>query len=310
MNAIVTTTINEPTEALIKFSKKKNWKLYVVADLKTPAKTFKKIKCNFLDINYQNEKYKDLSDLIGWNCIQRRNIGFVEAYLDNAEIIASVDDDNIPFDDWGENLLINKKIKVDCYENKFNFFDPLSITNVNFMWHRGYPIQLVEHRKENKYCGKIQIKPLIQADMWDGDPDVDAICRLMFNRKNEKIKANFPYTTKSKTIFNSQNTFFHRSILKNYFVIPKCDRMDDIWGSLFLQEKLKKKPPYIVFNKSSVFQKRNYHNIVNDLEREISGHYKTIDIFENNIKEIISTDIEKFIVCYSKYFNKHFSKSK
>ena len=35
---IVTTTINEPTEALIKYSNFKDWKLIIVGDLKTPQK--------------------------------------------------------------------------------------------------------------------------------------------------------------------------------------------------------------------------------------------------------------------------------
>tara|TARA_Y100000389_G_C17456648_1_gene518601 strand:- start:1669 stop:1788 length:120 start_codon:yes stop_codon:yes gene_type:complete len=38
VNFIVTTTINAPTEALIKYSKFKEWKLIVVGDLKTPEK--------------------------------------------------------------------------------------------------------------------------------------------------------------------------------------------------------------------------------------------------------------------------------
>ena len=38
-----------------------------------------------------------LSRLIGWNCIQRRNIGYVYAKKNGAKFIASVDDDNIPY---------------------------------------------------------------------------------------------------------------------------------------------------------------------------------------------------------------------
>ena len=44
MNIIVTTTINSPTEALLKYSKFKNWKLVVVGDLKTPKKKYKSLK--------------------------------------------------------------------------------------------------------------------------------------------------------------------------------------------------------------------------------------------------------------------------
>jgi hypothetical protein len=41
---IVTTTINNPTEALVKYSLMKDWKLIVVGDLSTPHEKFLKMK--------------------------------------------------------------------------------------------------------------------------------------------------------------------------------------------------------------------------------------------------------------------------
>ena len=101
------------------------------------------------------------------------------------------------------------------------------------------------------------------------------MCRLINNNPSVKITGSFPYTTISKTVFNSQNTFIHRSCLPNYAVLAKADRMDDIWGGIIFQEKTYSS---IVFNKPSVYQRRNYHNIVNDLERELLGYYKTIEL--------------------------------
>ena len=107
---IVTTTINPPTKALIKFSRFNDWKLIVVGDLKTPEKEFKSLKnCIYLNPNQQEKISKKLSDQIGWNCIQRRNFGFIYAYKLGAEVVATVDDDNIPYKNWGKNLLVGKK---------------------------------------------------------------------------------------------------------------------------------------------------------------------------------------------------------
>jgi len=250
--------------------------------LRTPHGEYKSIDCIYIHPDYQELKYKSLSDIIGWNCIQRRNIGFIEAYNAGAEIIATVDDDNIPYDDWGKDLLINKLIEIDCYENEKNFFDPLSITNIDHMWHRGYPIQMLSTRLNNKFVGKKKILPLVQVDLWDGEPDVDAICRLTNNQPSIKIVGPFPYTCKGMTIFNSQNTFIHRSLFPNYCVVAKADRMDDIWGSILLQKKHFESLPFIVFNRPSVYQKRNYHDVINDLERELMGHYKTINLLKDN----------------------------
>ena len=40
---IVTTTIQPPTEATLKFTEKKDWKLIVVGDTKTPHNEYEKI---------------------------------------------------------------------------------------------------------------------------------------------------------------------------------------------------------------------------------------------------------------------------
>ena len=105
---IVTTTINSPTKATKKFCEMKGWELIVVGDTKTPHKEYERLNCIYLHPDYQEEKYKDLSDAIGWKCIQRRNIGLVDAYNRGADIIATVDDDNIPYDDWGKDVYVGQ----------------------------------------------------------------------------------------------------------------------------------------------------------------------------------------------------------
>ena len=80
------------------------------------------------------------------------------------DVLATVDDDNIPFDNWGTELFVNEDIDVDIYTFD-NDFVSLSVTNHNDLC-IGYPIELVPP--------KIQIilrkrKVLVQADC-DGDP--------------------------------------------------------------------------------------------------------------------------------------------
>ena len=115
VNTIVTTTINPPTEATKKFSEMPGWNLIVVGDLKTPHDEYKKLNCVYLDPETQENKYPVLSQLIGWNSIQRRNLGFIEAFNRGAEIIASVDDDNIPLANWGKNVFVGRTVECDLY---------------------------------------------------------------------------------------------------------------------------------------------------------------------------------------------------
>ena len=110
MNYIITTTINPPTIATLKFceiAEKKDFKFVIIGDLKTPHNEYYSLTKKFKNVIYlspeiQDELYPELSKIIGWKTIQRRNIGFVYAYKNNAEIVATVDDDNIPYDSWGD----------------------------------------------------------------------------------------------------------------------------------------------------------------------------------------------------------------
>ena len=107
---IISTTINPPTEAIKKFDNLKDWNLIVSGDLKTPP-NYKLKNGIYISPKDQEKISKKLSNLIGWNCIQRRNFAMIMAYKQGADIIATIDDDNIPFANWGKNLLIEKKSK-------------------------------------------------------------------------------------------------------------------------------------------------------------------------------------------------------
>ena len=295
MNAVVVTTIHEPTKAIKKIIKNKSWKVYVVGDLKTPHGLYQ----NHPDIIYlspeeQHSKYEKISDYIGWNTIQRRNIGFIQAYKDGAEIIATLDDDNIPKKNWGENLQINKTIEVDCYENVNGLFDPLSVTNISKYWHRGYPVELVSQRKENIKTKKY-ITSEIEVGLWDGYPDADAVSKIAHGYKKKKIKLNQPFASE-KTIFSSQNAFIHRNAFPNYCVLPHVGRLDDIWGCILYQQ-ITKKP--ILFSNVSTIHKRDPHNIVSDLRQELFGYEETIGFLEKG-EEVLPFLTRKFLEEYRK----------
>jgi hypothetical protein len=232
IKVIVTTTINPPSRALKLFSEKKDWTLIVVGDKITPHNLFRRFekKCKnvlYLSPDDQEKKYPKLSKAIGWRKIQRRNIGYLEAYEMGASVIATVDDDNIPTSEWGKNLFLDKNVSVNYYKTRLNSFDPVGATNYPNLWHRGYPLQLITKRS---YSDKIKknIKSDIQADFWNGDPDIDAVCRLTFAPDCAFKHKYFPISSNRISPFNSQNTFLTREVLKHYFLYPDIGRMDDI----------------------------------------------------------------------------------
>jgi hypothetical protein len=275
---IVTTTINSPTEALNKFATKLDWDLIIVGDKKTPHNTYDNFVDNkrifYIHPDTQEKKYQKLSELIGWNCIQRRNIGLIEAYISGYKVIATVDDDNIPYDNWGEELLIGKECLVKCYKTKQEVFDPLSVTNRKSLWHRGFPIQLLKNKNDKKELLSINMKVLVQADLWDGEADVDAVERLTL-KTNGYLRISTPYTSDKISPFNSQNTFLDREVIPNYFLFPHVGRLDDIWASYYVQSK---HGLCVVYNKPSVFQERNVHDISKDIENEVLGYKHSLEV--------------------------------
>jgi hypothetical protein len=280
---IVTTTIQPPTEATLKFAAMKDWSFIVVGDQKTPHELYKSMDIIYLTPEYQEETYKELSDAIGWNCIMRRNLGFVEAFRRGADVVASVDDDNIPYNNWGKNLLIGKTVEVDFWHNRIGrAFDPLSVTNHSELWHRGFPLSEIKTSRKPVYFGSVETKVEIEVGLWDGDPDVDAICRLMFGKALATIKMAdlVPFSSDQFIPFNSQNTFISRNLIKDYMVLPHVGRADDIWGGYILQYLHSSRP---VFNGVTTLQKRNAQSLKKNLEDECFS-YLTTEEFLKNIK--------------------------
>lgn len=306
---IVTTTVNMPTKATLKFcdiAQSDNWNFIIVGDTKTPHQEYQNLEEKYTNLTYltpefQSKTYPELSSLLGWKTIQRRNIGFIFAYENGADVLATVDDDNVPYDNWGKNLFINKEIEVDIYEPELDVFDPLAITKNSHIWHRGYPIEYLQKRHVVEYKGKTKRLVLIQADLWDGDPDIDAIARLTHKPivKYDEIKA--PYCSNKISPFNSQNTFLSREVIPYYCMLPFVGRMDDIWGGYILQHHF---PNSLIYAPASVYQDRNVQDLITNLEKEIVGYRGTLSLLNNlgNYKNIIPIESINVYNEYNKTF--------
>ncbi len=299
---IVTTTINSPTQAIISFDEMKDWDLIVVGDKKTPL-TYKLKKGHYISPVAQEKYDKKLSDAIGWNCIQRRNIGYLLALDMGADIIASVDDDNIPLKGWGEKVHVGQKIEVNQYATTLDAFDPIGATNYPKLWHRGFPLQLLPQR-EYVQKSKVVKKFDVQADFWNGDPDVDAICRMEHEPECTFKTTYFPFTSNKISPFNSQNTFFTKEILKNYFLFPGIGRMDDIWASYYVQSLGYK----VFYQQATVYQQRNIHDLTKDMKLEYLGYEHNLEIVQNSKKNphfILDLLPEQAKIAF-KLYQKHF----
>ena len=183
---IVTTTINPVTEALEKFDAMSDWNLVVIGDKKTPEIKLK--NGEFISARHQKDLGFKCVEMIPWNVIQRRNIGYLVALKNGADIIASIDDDNIPHDDWGTDLKIGNTVTRRTISDDLvcdSLFEHSNVTPEK-LWHRGFPVQLLEERSnrtESIGSGYVDV----QAGLWNGDPDIDAVCRIAGGRTIHRI---------------------------------------------------------------------------------------------------------------------------
>ena len=285
---IATSTINKTTETLKRFDKYKNCKLIIALDKKSKKLTGLKNSI-ILSTDYQSKKWPKLSRLVEWNCIQRRNFAILEALERGATQIALIDDDNIPYPNWFKINLLNNKISAQKYTLNKNIFDPIGLTNHKNLWHRGFPLEYVKNRIYKKSKIKKNIQFDIQAGFWNGDPDIDAVCR-MINRPECKFeKEIFPFYTDQVTPFNSQNTIIKSEVFKDYFLFPHIGRMDDIWASFYVTSKNYK----AIYVEPTVYQQRNVHDLLKDFKQEIIGYTNSSKLVDEIKKD--SDNIYKFL---------------
>ena len=254
------------------------------------------IKIHYLSINDQIKFLKDfpaLNKYIPFNCIQRRNIGDLYALKYSYKKIIRIDDDNIPTNDdfigfhniVGTNFTGNVISSNNGWDN---ICDELIDENGIDFYPRGY---LYEKRWEETTTYKFnkKVKIVLNAGLWLGDPDIDAITRI--NRTINVIKYknsfrnNFVLDADTWSPINTQNTCYSSEIIPASLVLPHVGRFDDIWGNYLLRKVIDVMGHYTSYGKPIVIQERNEHDLWKDLEQELNG-YKYGKYFIDRINEI------------------------
>ena len=252
------------------------WDLLVVLDKK--SRPFRLKGAEVLTVDDQDALHPALSEAIGWNCIQRRNMGYLHAYLSGADVVATVDDDNIPLPGWGTNLCVGMPTEGTIFDSDgvSRFFDPLAVTSAPDLWHRGFPLTELRKRHYVARGSTETIVPDIEASLWLGDPDIDAICRLEHAPYLSSLDAPVPFSSSLIGPFNSQNTFLSRRALSVYFCFTGIGRFDDIWASYHVQAA----GLSVVYSEATVRQERNEHDLVVDLRKECFGYTETPGVLD------------------------------
>ena len=65
--------------------------------------------------------------------------------------------------------------------------------------------------------------------------------------------------------------------------------MDDIWAAYYVLSKGYK----VIYNKATVIQERNEHNLINDLKNEYIGYENNLELIQSLIED--PEEIRKFL---------------
>lgn len=277
---IVITSINYPTKAVEEFNKIEDWNTLVVADLKTPI-DWKLEGTKLLTVEEQKTSVLETAKLLPWNHYARKNLGYLHAIEQSAELIYETDDDNLPYPIWEKSFPTGIATDAETYDTGRKYVNVYSHFTEEHVWPRGLPLNEVINQEANvEVTQPITISrknaPILQG-LADLEPDVDAIYRLTvgkqvtFNQKKPLFLKPGTYSP-----FNSQNTLWYPEAFA-YLYLPGFlpSRVTDIWRSYIAQRFLHQKGQGMVFCNAGVYQERNLHNLMRDFEEEVSLYTKT-----------------------------------
>lgn len=268
---IVITTINSPNQNIKKFSilcKKNNSDLIVIGDKKTP-KGFELNHGSYYNLKDQKKTNLNFSKICPLNSYARKNIGYLISIKDNSDIIIESDDDNYPKNNFFKNLKLKKKVNEINNLGWINIYKAFSVKK-DEIWPRGLPLDRIKINPKLKFK-KVKKKFYLQQGVCDGNPDVDAIYRIINKKIKIKFKNNLSISLgKSLSPINSQNTIWFKKIFPLMYLPVTCTmRATDIWRGLITSNILLNDNLPILFFGTTMKQVRNIHNLINDLKQEM-----------------------------------------
>ena len=271
----VITSIFEPSSAVKKIASLDGWNIIVVADKKTPGDWYCE-NVEFLSVSDQlNQKYSIIKHL-PWNHYSRKMIGYLYAIAQGADLIADVDDDNIPLSNWGNIPLADEFDTLSSTENASSFVNIYRFFSNKFVWPRGFPLNLINANQPDSFH-KMAFNVGVWQFLANNDPDVDALYRLLFNDVIN-FEDHFPIVLDTGLFcpFNSQNTIFKKEAFPLLYLPAYVSfRFTDILRGIVAQPILWSSGLRLGFASASALQERNPHDFMKDFESEFTTYLYT-----------------------------------
>jgi len=309
--AIVVTTIYEPqflsdyVANLARFGRREGTTIYIVPDRKTPrsvsiaateaGRAGFQVRCP--EASEQQEFLAHLgvpTDFIPWNTDNRRNVGFLAALADGCDVLISIDDDNFCLADVDfvgdhrealrprDGVLRDGDVLTDGH----GWFNPCALLCYERdarVFPRGFPYAArgtAVARAAHTTAPALTQPIAINAGLWLGDPDVDAITRLAIGPRATAFEP--PSVVLGPDVWmpiDSQNTALTRAAVTAYYYVRMqypvrelvLDRFGDIFSGYFAQKCAKHLGQAVRVGTPVADHRRSAHDLIQDLYHELAG---------------------------------------
>jgi len=295
---IVVTSIHKLSEALSAYSKKKGWSLIFVGDRKGPTEITDE-NVIFLDMESQRALGYSLFNDCPENHYSRKNLGYLFAISQGAEVIADVDDDIHPLKNWGENVRFGIQELVEVSGR--GFYNPYSWFTDEMIWPRGYPLEDILADAPSFETGFTNVDVGAWQYLSNNEPDVDAIYRLTMGKMvTFRDNESFALSNDLYSPMNSQNTFWSKDAFPFLYLPTSVTfRFTDILRGYVAQRLLWNQGKNVAFGGATTWQERNPHNLMDDFHVEIPMYLQVKSIVElMNSLEYKGTPIDDLIITY------------
>ena len=292
---LITTTIYNPVVLELYRQMGPDVRFVIAGDKKTPHDQVRELceslgNAVYLSPDDQDALSYESLAITPWNCIMRRNIALLEAIRGGADVVVTIDDDNIPvkprcYFPWFEQLLstsytgllaggattITQQHGPQSWFNIGDFVDPP-------IAHRGFPSY--ELPWGNEMAGVTDARIGVVAGLWYGDPDINAAERLV---RGPEVLGWSPVVNNGLAVglgtwapFNSQNTAYLGRLAPLMAVLPFVGRYDDIWASYIAERIMWEQGYHVCYGPPFTWQERNEQSVMRNLKDEVYGMEHTL----------------------------------
>lgn len=281
--ALVITTIAAPNAAITRFRDLlSGWNLIVVGDRKTPTPW----QVEGIEFVPYDPLAGGLATMIPADSYSRKNLGYLAAIRAGAGVIVETDDDNVPYDTFGSGLsrrVVGSPVLDAGWVNVYRAF------TTDRIWPRGLPLASIAPSMERPPT----LGPTAEADcpiqqfLADGDPDVDAIYRLIGGPEVTFSGEPVLLLPGTFTPLNSQNTVWWPEAYELLYLPSHVPwRVCDIWRGLIAMAIVYARGWSLAVHPPTVRQDRNPHDLMQDFRDEIPVYLENSRVLEIVIEAV------------------------